>query len=116
MAYIEATKKAMTSDFKNKQVADGYSDEAIQAFLDATWSEVLADHIPNEVSERAHILLVSHELFIDKRGEEGGVNAASTKDYSQTNFDWSKGNDPYIVEYRRIAKKFGRGGWRIGFY
>ncbi|WP_061776559.1 DUF4054 domain-containing protein [Levilactobacillus senmaizukei] len=115
MAYTEATKQTTLAAIKAYPMAQGYNDEAISQAIADTWSIVLSDELPDTVSERGHRLLVLHNMVVDSTAQSGGVSRASTKDYTQEMFDWSQGNDPYMVEYERLVAKFGKGRWGIAF-
>lgn len=115
MAFKKAESKTTLVAIKNYPDAAGYSDDAIQQSIDDTWQQVVADSIPDEVSERAHRLLVLHDLLMHSIAANGGVYRASTKDYTQENYDWSK-TDPYLTEYNRLVAKFGKGKWQIDVF
>lgn len=115
MAYKEATKQTTLAAIKAYPLAEGYSDDAITQSIRDTWPTVLADELPDTVSERGHRLLVLHDMLVSSTAQYGGVSRASTKDYTQEMFDWSQGNDPYMAEYERLVGKFGHGGWNVAF-
>ena len=111
----QATHQTTLAAIKNYPDAVGYNDEAIQQSINDTWQKVLTDQLPDSVSERGHRLLVLHDLLMHSIASSGGVSSASTKDYTQTNFDWSK-DDPYLIDYNRLVSQFGKGKWSIDVF
>lgn len=115
MAYQEATHQTSLAAIKNYPDASGYSDDAINQSITDSWQQVIADELPDSVSEHAHRLLVLHDLVMHSIAQSGGVASASTKDYSQTNFDWSE-KDPYLNAYQKLVSRFGRKKWHIDVF
>jgi len=87
--------------------ADLDDDEYLQKLIDDSWQTVLSDHIKPVKQEEANRLLVLSQLYIDTLVANGGVQSASHLGESQTMFDWSKGNDPYLLAYQRLVDQFG---------
>ncbi|MGJ3847056.1 hypothetical protein ACLOCF_05640 [Levilactobacillus brevis] len=83
-------------------------DEYLQQLINDSWATVQDDHIKPVKQEEANRLLVLSELYVDTLVANGGVQSASHLGESQTMFDWSKGNDPYMLRYQALVDQFGR--------
>ncbi|VDG18779.1 hypothetical protein [Lactobacillus brevis] [Lactiplantibacillus mudanjiangensis] len=79
----------------------------IQQQIDDTWPDVLADKLPSYEQERGNRLLVKSKLVVAQIVANGGIQSASQLNESQTMFDWSKGNDPYMIDYLELVDKYG---------
>lgn len=83
------------------------SESVVQQQIDDTWHDVLADKLPAYVQERGNRILTKSKLVVAQIVATGGVQSASQLNESQTMFDWSKGNDPYMLDYLALVDKYG---------
>lgn len=84
-------------------------DEYLQQLIDDAWTTVLDDRIKPIKQEEANRYLVLSELWVDTMVANGGIQSASHLGESESHYDWSKGNDPYMLRYQSLVSQFGKG-------
>lgn len=82
-------------------------DEVINNLIDDAALQIESDGLPDKYQELGCRLLVCHLLFVLNMTKYGGVSSATSMGESQTMFDWSKGNDPYMEMYKDLVDRFG---------
>lgn len=110
------SKTTLTRLKKYPLASDLDDDEYLQQLIEDTWPQVVADRLPANRQELGSRYLVLSQLYIDTMVANGGVQSASHLGESQTMFDWSKGNDPYMLAYQRLVDQFGKGSGRARAY
>lgn len=83
------------------------SDDAIN--LAITDAKLLVNELrlPTSVLMQATRLYACHLLLVESVVDEG-VQSETMGPLSHTNYDWSKRNDPYLLEFNNLCDRYGR--------
>lgn len=101
---------ALTTADKVKKYATEFADvddKVIESTIADATLQMEADELPGKYQELGCRLLVCHLLFVLNMAKYGGVSSATSMGESQTMFDWSKDNDPYMEMYKDLVDRFG---------
>jgi len=100
----------ITTPDKVKAYATEFSDvddDMITSVIDDASMQMESDELPDKYQELGSRLLTCHLLFVLSVTKYGGVASATSMGESQTMFNWSQGNDPYMQLYKDLVDRYG---------